>query len=671
MSEIIDKYREKVKSLVPDKLVKLNPLIHENQKKFNSFIKKKWNIVEPFLGDMLGIIAVLIVIYVFNLCCLGIAEHQIIDRVTNFVESNGLSVTILSLGVIICLATIVLKWSKFKSSVSKIVKNNIWLLALVLLYLLFYPFWESLIGKHIIAKFLCNFHGSDLNDIIFGLAVVCCCTLCYFNRNKNIKQSTIVICVIALTFWSYYRFCNNRLGIEDEFSYYLHLEELRFDTRIKYVDLIPIYAICTVFSPLLGKLLHIILYRRKNENTNNAHGFERDVPIDSSKDNYMRHVQAEDATNQLLKTDTAEGSFTYGIDAPWGSGKTSFMNMMKEYINENENIIIDFNPWLYSEGKDLVSIFFDELSKNLKRYDKSLAKNIIDYSKILSAFNTDETTIIASLLDLFNHDVTFQEKKSQIEGTLKRINKKIFVFVDDLDRLDADELMEMMKLIRNVSDFPNMYFVAAYDKKYLIQCLNTKMPTKGADFIEKVFTQEFHLPPYPQINTSLDLYNYISPLLSEDEQIALSNYITENNYDNSLPIISNLRETKRLANSIISNYSFNKMYFKNHRIIGFVILEYFKIKYPLAFTFFESNWEKMMDSQEINDRTYLTLYSGDNNNMYLKINFLEYIEANREDFCINDADILSIKRLLTLLFGNKGFIDDHDLLSHYFNPTLY
>ena len=113
------------------------------------------------------------------------------------------------------------------------------------------------------------------------------------------------------------------------------------------------------------------------------------------------------------------------------------------------------------------------------------------------------------------------------------------------------------------------------------------------------------------------------------------------------------------------------MYFENYRVIGFVILEYFKIKYPLAFAFFEGNWEKMIDSQEINKRTILTLYSGDNNNMYLKINFLEYIEAHREDLCINDEDIRSIQRLLTLLFGSRGFIDDLDILSHYFNPTLY
>lgn len=655
------KWWNKYTSPVIKQWKRFNPFNPDNRNRFYSFINEKCLIIKPFALDGLGVYTILVIILCS--CCI-ISRYHILEIITSVLFSVIVAKILLLLAVAACLVVIIVKWERIKS----FIKDNFIILALLLLYIFFFPFWESLIGKQIIDPFFRNCKPCLLSDVIFFLILIACSSLCYFNRNKRIKQSTYLQCIIVLAFWCYYRFSGNLFGNET-YSYYLDFKPFCFTKQLYYVDILPILAICTLIAPILGKLQKCINSSEQQTNRNLAHGFERDVPIDINKDDYNRHFHAEEATNQLLNTDTSDGSFTYGIDAPWGGGKTSFMNMMKGYINPDHNTIIDFNPWLYSDKKDLVSVFFDELSKNLKKFDKSLAKNIIDYSKILSVFNTNETKIIASLLDLVSQNVTLQEKKNQIENTLKHINRKIFVFIDDLDRLYADELLEMMKLIRNVSDFPNMYFIAAYDKQYLIQCLNTKMPTKGADFIEKVFTQEFHLPPSPQKTTSNALYKFISPLLADTEKAELSNYITEYQLDKYLPNISNLREIKRLANSVISDYSFNESYFKENRIICFVILEYFKIKYPLVFTFFESNWEILIDSQEINGRTVITLYSEESDDS--KINFVTYIKENCKELCINDEDINSIKRMLKWLFGSNGFIDDLDLLCHYFNPTLY
>lgn len=42
------------------------------------------------------------------------------------------------------------------------------------------------------------------------------------------------------------------------------------------------------------------------------------------------HAQfAESMANKLLDTNISSGAFTLGIVAPWGFGKTSFINMMK------------------------------------------------------------------------------------------------------------------------------------------------------------------------------------------------------------------------------------------------------------------------------------------------------------------------------------------------------
>jgi len=47
----------------------------------------------------------------------------------------------------------------------------------------------------------------------------------------------------------------------------------------------------------------------------------------------------------------------------------------------------------------------------------------------------------------------------EINDSLKKINKKIVIFIDDLDRLDKEEVVEVIRLIRNTANFHNTFFV--------------------------------------------------------------------------------------------------------------------------------------------------------------------------------------------------------------------
>ncbi|MBR4829715.1 MAG: hypothetical protein IKZ92_07940 [Muribaculaceae bacterium] len=678
----LSKYWDNCNSYCKKQWERINPSVPQNRKKIKSFVYTIWETLKPYVYHVLGIITVFIIISQLYFICLDVADHHIVGKVMTYIKTHGLESIIILSALVICVIIVLVKWDKFKSYA----KENIVLFSLLLLYLFFYRYWESLIREHIIDAFLSNFEPNLLSDIIFVLAVVGSCFLCYFNRKKRIKQSTTLLCVIALAFWGYYRFHNYKLGLEKSL-FDIDLKHLIYNEHIKYLDIVFVYAMSTLISPLfeklinlLGKLIERIHKKSKQDEEKektSINGFIRDYPIDGSEDFLGRSDIAHHEMEKLLATDTTKGSFTYGIDAPWGSGKTSFMIMMKELVCPNEenkqkptskydNItIIDFNPWLYSEENDLVKVFMDELSKNLKQYDLSLAKNIIDYSKLLSAFNTDETKIIASLIDLVHHECTLKEKKQQITEAIKRIQRKIVVFVDDLDRLDANEIMEMMKLIRNISDFPNMYFVAAYDKKYLIHCLNTIMPTKGADFIGKIFQHEYRLPPSSNIINSIAVPGYLEHLLSNDDHTKL---FPKDGDKNQLPKISNLREAKRFTNSFSSHYA-NDM--TDNKIKSYYLLEFFKIRYPLAFAFFESNWEMMItetetETETINgSNTYCELYGGISD--HSSTNYTKFINNNYKKLGMNDDDKLIVENILSLLFGKNGFINSIDILRDYFN----
>ena len=532
-------------------------------------------------------------------------------------------------------------WERFTSAI----RDNRLVFLLILLYVFFYNFWETLIAKHIVDPWLCHFESNTLNDVIFYFAVLACLILAFLHRRKHFKSTTVIICTISIFIWFYYRFISHRFGFISLHSF----NALPSDPyALKYVDIVPIYSFSFILSAICEKFL-----RRSISFSNN--GFLRDDPINylDINDKSKRYTLAFFELSQLIDTNTKDCSFAYGIDAPWGAGKTSFMNIMKLFIRSGYKnvIVIDFNPWLYAIEKDLVTSFFQELSKHLKQYDQSIAKNLIDYSKLLSAFDTKETKMMASLINLNHHESSLQEKKKQINKTIKRINKRIVVFIDDLDRLDTDELMEMLKLIRNISDFPYMYFVAAYDKTYLAKCLEGKMKETGTLFIEKIFQHEFHLPAVPFATLRESLFNCITTTiktLNESDKKELKTIIDDYGETNPLNVLSNYREVKRLANHFISSYT-QIVHENKINVVDLLVFVLFKVKFPLAFNLFEKNWMTILIND--NDKKYYYLHRLDGTNYQdPHMDFKEYLRNHREEFCLSQMDSFLIELIMNRLF---------------------
>ena len=271
------------------------------------------------------------------------------------------------------------------NSLLSFIRHNAMIFVLVLVYVLFYRFWESWIGNYIVDPFLSNFESNLLNDIIFFIALIVCLVLVYYNiynyfKERIIKRHSLIIAIIAMIIWAYYRFHHGLCGMNDS-PYYLYLTPLSILKPIKYFDIVFVFAVFEYLSYFLGKWNDSNIF---GPNFDKTRGLTRNLPISNKDDDFLgRDEFAESVVKDLLITDTSNSSFTCGIDAPWGSGKTSFISLMKNHLRF-DSVIIDFNPWSYTAQKDLVTAFFDELSKTLKHYDKSLAKNLIEYSKLLS-----------------------------------------------------------------------------------------------------------------------------------------------------------------------------------------------------------------------------------------------------------------------------------------------
>jgi predicted KAP-like P-loop ATPase len=78
-----------------------------------------------------------------------------------------------------------------------------------------------------------------------------------------------------------------------------------------------------------------------------------DNPIRRPEDDALgRTNAARSFAAQVLSLDVTEG-VVVGVLGPWGSGKTSFVNLTRAYLESARVAVLDFNPWMFSGAEQL------------------------------------------------------------------------------------------------------------------------------------------------------------------------------------------------------------------------------------------------------------------------------------------------------------------------------
>jgi hypothetical protein len=198
----------------------------------------------------------------------------------------------------------------------------------------------------------------------------------------------------------------------------------------------------------------------------------------------------------VVSNQTAQQAFAIGIKAPWGGGKSSFMNVLKGLIQKKGIITIDFFPWTASQGK-IQEDFLKVLSEKVFEKDTILSEQLLSYSEKLFK---DAIGVSIPLLSWVNIFIPSAVKlKAKVQNRIKHLDKPIVVFMDDLDRLEKNEILDALKLIRDIANFPKLFFLVGYDTSRVSQKISSnEYPQKisSNEYLQKIFQLEINLPPY-------------------------------------------------------------------------------------------------------------------------------------------------------------------------------
>lgn len=247
-----------------------------------------------------------------------------------------------------------------------------------------------------------------------------------------------------------------------------------------------------------------------------------DHPIHSKEEDTLGEFRfAERLAEKILGLKTHTGSTTVGIVAPWGYGKTSIFNLMKKVLDKRKNnnlLVFDFNPWIYSKRSNLTSEYINTLENKISLMKggwKKVGKSITEYREALTPVLTMLDKVITPVVQnsgIPAGPVLWETLKKilslglatkpdqNLEDCLNHINqslegKQVIVFIDDIDRLPADEVMDILRMVKSICNFTNCIYVLAYDEDYIVKAIEEACNNnKGEEYLEKIVSFPYTLP---------------------------------------------------------------------------------------------------------------------------------------------------------------------------------
>lgn len=394
--------------------------------------------------------------------------------------------------------------------------------------------------------------------------------------------------------------------------------------------------------------------------------FSSDRPISNQiDDRFQRYGFAKRIADTIFEREN-EDCIVIGIYGAWGEGKTSIINFIDTELQGKENVItIKFNPWRYNDEDSLLKQFFLKLAialdTNLKNKKEEAGKFLKKYGKFLNIDiplfgNVGE---MAQSLGEILDNTNIESLKERLEDILKENNSKIVIFIDDIDRLDKDEIHSIFRLVKLTADFSNITYILSFDEEMVSEAIGKQFGSgdtkSGQLFLEKIIQVPLKIPVaqpealkhfcFELVDKAISLNNI---KLTEEEERRFVNEFTSN-------VLIKI-DTPRLAIRYGNTLSFSMpLLFGEVNIVDLMLIEAIKIFYPSHYKFIKSNPEYFTESF-----LYITGVGNDREKIdSLELHFKELGKdlSKKQNDCVRNL-LQELFPYLNTVFNNITYSDE-------------
>ncbi|MDN0134295.1 P-loop NTPase fold protein [Klebsiella pneumoniae] len=314
-------------------------------------------------------------------------------------------------------------------------------------------------------------------------------------------------------------------------------------------------------------------------------GFEGPV-LKAEDDRYGYTAIAEGLARSISALDE-NVSTVIGIEGQWGSGKTSLLNLLTDKLKAQvpaTTQIVVFSPWVNSPDESPVNALMMTIAARLAKLDTSamaqagkvapLAEDILNYAQQTSRRLAPVTRfagnfipglgLVADGMDalantgLSGREKTAAELRADIEDKIAGLGVSFIVVIDDLDRLEPAQAVEVLRMVRSVADFSRFRYVMCYDRDVLAHAVETGLGVQnGKRYLQKIIPLSFSLPRPENFalrrefhRGAMTIWQEVSgPVTDNESSELLSHYVDVYGEGLSTP-----REVNQVLNSIRFRY---------------------------------------------------------------------------------------------------------------------
>lgn len=364
-----------------------------------------------------------------------------------------------------------------------------------------------------------------------------------------------------------------------------------------------------------------------------------DVPIRTSTQDLLRRVQFAERVAVILSELSLDEGRVFALRGSWGAGKSSLKNLVIEQLGKRSNGAswLEFNPWQWGDGDAISKALFKQIADKLggpfssaagkraamfRRYGTALTgsgaslkkasgntqliSTVLANASVLTlatavGFELPSATTIAVGLAIVSVIVPLvgramlyfgkdrwseplDQVRAELEKSLRDLEKPLAVFVDDIDRLEPDQIRLLIRQIKVNANLPNIVFVLLFQPSIVESALDPIANNQGREFLKKIVQANFDLPAVPKSQVHEIMAMELSRLMGE--HAIADNGFEEVRWGNALigsiqPFISNLRDARRYLSSAAIHLPLhvgNKVLEVN--VIDFLCLEALRVFEP-------------------------------------------------------------------------------------------
>ena len=231
--------------------------------------------------------------------------------------------------------------------------------------------------------------------------------------------------------------------------------------------------------------------------------------------------------SDMLRSDRTPTPFAVAIHGEWGSGKTTLLNLIEKSVG-NSMQVIRFNAWEHESSSIVASLLW--------RIREALHERNIDtralHARILSLATDIALRKMANMTkhEAESHFKSEYEAPKSVKEVLEEVTagRKIAIFIDDLDRCTADNVLSVLESVKTVFGASNVKIVMAIDmvkveRAWELRYNSSVGKMEGREHTEKMFSLKLALPPKSREQLAAFVKHHAASLDKADVDFILHN----------------------------------------------------------------------------------------------------------------------------------------------------